>query len=86
MSGDRCYLAGPTKAAKEEVVRYYAIMLAKSGIMLNTVSPRISEDSVLSDRPKTSSRFGPYTLKNNRQEREVKNGRTLSSTLYKLDT
>lgn len=42
---------GSAKAAKESLVRYFAVALGQRGITVNSISPGASDDSVLSDLP-----------------------------------
>lgn len=42
---------GSAKAAKEALVRYFAVALAQKGITVNTISPGACDDSVLSGLP-----------------------------------
>ncbi len=42
---------GTAKAALESLVRYFAVALAKRGITVNSISPGITEDSVLNALP-----------------------------------
>ena len=42
---------GSAKAAKEALVRYFAVTLATKGITVNSISPGASDDSVLSGLP-----------------------------------
>jgi enoyl-[acyl-carrier-protein] reductase (NADH) len=42
---------GSAKAAKESAVRYMVVALAKRGITVNSVSPSLTEDSVLNTLP-----------------------------------
>jgi enoyl-[acyl-carrier protein] reductase III len=42
---------GSGKAALEALVRYFAVALARQGITVNTVSPGLTEDSVLNGLP-----------------------------------
>ena len=42
---------GSAKAAKESLVRYFAVALAQKGITVNSISPGACEDSVLSGLP-----------------------------------
>lgn len=46
------YIAqGTAKAALESLVRYFAVALAKRGITVNTISPGLTEDSIISALP-----------------------------------
>src|SRR6267143_2517715 len=42
---------GSAKAAKESLVRYFAVALAQRGITVNSISPGACDDSVLSGLP-----------------------------------
>src|SRR2546423_14823169 len=42
---------GSAKAAKESLVRYFAVALGPRGITVNSISPGASDDSVLSGLP-----------------------------------
>lgn len=42
---------GAAKAAMESVVRYFAVTLARQGITVNSVSPGLTDDSVLNGLP-----------------------------------
>lgn len=42
---------GSAKAAMESLVRYFAVALAKRGITVNSISPGLTEDSVLNSLP-----------------------------------
>jgi enoyl-[acyl-carrier protein] reductase III len=44
---------GAAKAAKESLVRYWAVALAKRGITVNNVSPGATDDSVLNGLPES---------------------------------
>ncbi|HWE24724.1 MAG TPA: SDR family oxidoreductase [Myxococcales bacterium] len=43
---------GSAKAAKESLVRYFAVALARRGITVNSISPGACDDSVLSGLPR----------------------------------
>lgn len=46
------YIAqGTAKAALESLVRYFAVALAKRGITVNSISPGLTEDSIISALP-----------------------------------
>lgn len=42
---------GPAKAALESLVRYFAVALAKRGITVNSISPGLTEDSIINALP-----------------------------------
>ena len=42
---------GPAKAALESLVRYFAVSLAKRGITVNSISPGLTEDSIINALP-----------------------------------
>lgn len=42
---------GPAKAALESLVRYFAVPLAKRGITVNSISPGLTEDSIINALP-----------------------------------
>lgn len=44
---------GSAKAALESLVRYFAVTLARQGITVNSVSPGLTDDSVLNGLPQT---------------------------------